>query len=93
MVKRWIAGSGLCGALLGAQPGCAHQMTNSELALDAVAIGLVVGGVVLSDTAINCNLRNTCPTRDPAAARSGIAIRTRGDGAAHVTPSASVLDR
>lgn len=73
MLKRWIAGFGLCAALLGAQPGCAHQMTNSELALDAVGIGLVVGAIVLSSTTTNCNLRNTCPTRDPAAVRSGVA--------------------
>jgi hypothetical protein len=93
MLKRWIAGFGLCAALLGAQPGCAHQMTNSEFALGAVTVGLVVGAAVLSGTTTNCNLQSPCPTRDPAAVRSGIATGARGDAAAHETPGASVFDR
>jgi hypothetical protein len=54
---------GLCAALVGAQPGCAHQLTNRDVALGAVAVGVVVGLAVLSGAATNCDLRGTCPTR------------------------------
>lgn len=60
MRKPRIAGLGLCAALLGAQPGCAHQMTNRDFAVEAVVIGLVVGSLVLASVTDHCKGPATC---------------------------------
>lgn len=65
MLTRWIAGLGLCAALFGTQPGCAHQMTNGEFAAGAIVIGMVVGGMALSAATDHCKGPATC-TRAPA---------------------------
>ncbi len=73
MNRRRMASLGLWAALAGAQPGCARQLTNSQVALGAVGVAVVLGAVVLEGAANNCNLRNTCPTRPIAVpdARAG----------------------
>jgi hypothetical protein len=58
-----MAGLGLWAALAGAQPGCARQLTNSQVALGAVGVAIVLGAIVLDGAATNCNLRSTCPMR------------------------------
>ena len=80
MVKRRIAGLGLCAALLGAQPGCAHQMTNRDLALEATAIGLIVGAMVLAGVTDHCKGPATCSHPSEA---NDLMPTTRGDGPSH----------
>jgi hypothetical protein len=62
MNTRRIAGLGLWAALAGAQPACAHQLTNSEVALGAVGVAFIAGVLVLNARQGNCDLRGTCPT-------------------------------
>jgi hypothetical protein len=61
MNMRRIAGFGLWAALAGAQPGCARQLTNSEVALGAVSVAFIAGVMVLNARQGNCDLRGTCP--------------------------------
>ena len=79
-MKRRIAGLGLCAALLGAQPGCAHQMTNRDFALGAVAIGLVVGSLVLVGVTDYCKGPATCSRSSGA---NDLMPTTLGDGPSH----------
>ena len=62
MIMRRIAGVGLWAALAGAQPGCARQLTNSEVALGAVSVAFVTGVMVLNARQGYCDRRGTCPT-------------------------------
>jgi hypothetical protein len=76
MLKRRIAGLGLCAALLGPQPGCAHQMTNGDFAVGAVVVGLLVGGLVLGRVTDHCKGPATCSRPSEA---SDPSLTTRGD--------------
>jgi hypothetical protein len=49
MVRRQLVGFGLCVALVGSQPACAHrQLTNQQFALIVVYVGLVAAAIALS---------------------------------------------
>ena len=62
MPMRRIASLGLCAALLGAQSGCAHQLSDRdrEIAVLAALTGLVVGALVLDGLTDHCKGPATC---------------------------------
>jgi hypothetical protein len=62
MPTRRLASLGLCVALVGAQPGCAHQLNSHErdLAVMAALVGLVVGTLVLAGVTDHCKGPATC---------------------------------
>ena len=87
MMRRLIAGLGLCAALAG---GCAHQLTNEQVAVGVVAAVAVVGIAVVNGEETNCELRDRCRPPDPmvsapptldAASRSAAVHTVVGPGA------------
>jgi hypothetical protein len=62
MPMRRLASLGLCVALIGAQPGCAHQLSSRDrdIVVLAALAGLCVGALVLEGLTDHCKGPATC---------------------------------
>jgi hypothetical protein len=78
MTLRRLLGFGLCAALAGAQPGCARQLTNSEVALGVTYAAMFAGMIYVGGVASECKFKNTCPTRSSAGDDTQARVRPRG---------------
>jgi hypothetical protein len=86
MMAKLIAALGLSAMLMS---GCAHEVTNKDLAVGAVAVVVLAGIAVADGEQTNCEIRDRCRPPDPTvsvppsldvASRSGAVHTVVGPG-------------
>jgi hypothetical protein len=62
MMTKLLAAFGLSAMLMS---GCAHEVTNKDLAVGAIAVGVLAGIAVVDGERTNCEIRDRCRPPDP----------------------------